>query len=173
MHCCHPPKPHHPPCPAPPQGYLMQKIIACEKRSFPCLSTEWCFDACASGSIQSVVPCGAPAWAVENGCTLQITLPVSVRLRDACGHSCAYQASIALQADLPHRFLEGLDDPRNMLLILPCVRLVHAECACGGCYRVKLSASLEICLLRYETLYCGAPKPACPPPLPLYPQPLC
>lgn len=151
----------------------MQKIIACEKRSFPCLSTEWCFDACASGSIQSVVPCGVPAWTVENGCTLQITLPVSVRLRDACGHSCAYQTSIALQADLPHRFLEGLDDPRNMLLILPCVRLVHAECACGGCYRAMLAVSLEMCLLRYETLYCGAPKPACPPPLPLYPQPLC
>lgn len=151
----------------------MQKIIACEKRSFPCLSTEWCFDACASGSIQSVVPCGVPAWTVENGCTLQITLPVSVRLCDACGHSCAYQASIALQADLPHRFLEGLDDPRNMLLILPCVRLVHAECACGGCYRAMLAVSLEMCLLRYETLYCGAPKPACPPPLPLYPQPLC
>ena len=37
MHSCHPHRPHHPPRPAPPQGYLVQKIIACERRSIPCL----------------------------------------------------------------------------------------------------------------------------------------
>lgn len=172
MHCSHPPKPCPPPRPATPQGYLMQKIVACENRSLPCLCTEWCFDACTSGSIQSVVPCGAPAWTVENG-SLHITLPVSVRLCDACGHCCAYPASIAVETDLSRRFLDELDHPRSTLLILPCVRLLHAECNCGGCYRAKLAVSLEICLLRYETVYCGAPQPVCPLPLPLYPQPMC
>lgn len=173
MYCCQPPKPHHPPRPAPPQGYLMQKIVACEKRTIPCLCTEWCLDACASGTIQSVVPGGAPSWTVENGCTLRISLPLSVRLCDACGRCCAYPANSIAEIDLPHRFLSELADFRSTLLIMPCVRLLHAECACGGCFRAKLAVSLEICLLRYETVYCGAPKPACPPPLPLYPQPMC
>jgi len=168
------PRPPHPrpPRPAPAQGYLIQKIIACEKRSVSCLHTEWCFDHCDAKSIQSISACGAPGWAVENGCTLRVSLPVSVRLCDSCGRCCMQQATVDAETDLPHHFICGMDDPRNTLFILPCVRLVHSECTCGGCFRVQLRLSLEICLLRYEICRCGTPKPECPQ-LPLYPPPMC
>jgi len=174
MHPCYPPRPPHPrpPRPAPPQGYLMQKIIACEKRSLPCLYAEWCFDGCTSGCIQQVSACGTPCWTVENGCTLRISVPLNVRLCDSCGHCTAHPASVDVETDLPRSFLCGMDDPRNMLLILPCVRLLRAECTCSGCFRVQLAVSLELCLLRYEAIHCGSPKPQCPQ-LPLYPPPMC
>jgi len=171
MHSCYPPKPPHPRS-APPQGYLLQKIIACEKRSLPCLCAEWCFDSCSAHCIQNVAVCGAPLWTMENGCTLRITLPLSVRLCDACGHCVTQPASVELETALPHSFLCGMDDPRSTLLILPCVRLIRAEERCGGCFRVQLAVSVEICLLRYEICRCQSPKPQCPQ-LPLYPQPIC
>ena len=169
MHSCHMPKPPHP---APAQGYLMQKIIACEKRSLPCLCTEWCFDSCVSGCIQQVSASGTPSWRLENGAALRITIPVHVRLCDPCGHCRTCPASIEVETCLPHSFLYGMEDARNTLLILPCVQLIGAENTCSGCFRVKLAVSLEICLLRYETLCCASMKPPCPQ-LPLYPPPIC
>lgn len=171
MHPCYPPRPH-PPRPAPPQGYLLQRIIGCERRSIPCLCTEWCFEGCGASSIQQVTASGAPCWTLENGCTLRLKLPVNVRLCDPCGHCVTQPASVDVETDLPRSFLCGLDDPRNTLLILPCVRLIRAECACGGCFRVQLCISLELYLLRYETIHGCQPKPSCPQ-LPLYPPPMC
>ena len=162
----------HPPRPAPPQGFLIQKIIACEKRSIPCLCAEWCFDACGTGCIQSVSACGTPCWTVENGCTLRVSIPLSVRLCDSCGRCFSKSASLDVETDLPHHFVCQLEEPRNTLLILPCVRLVHAECSCNGCFRVQLAVSLDLFLLRYETCQLGGCKPQCPQ-LPLYPPPVC
>ncbi len=169
MHPCYPPKP---PRPAPSQGYLVQKIIACEKRTLPVLCAEWRFDDCASGCIQQVSACGTPCWTAENGCTLRISLPLNVRLCDACGHCTTHPTSVDAETTLPHSFLCGMDDPRNTLFILPCVRLIHAERTCGGCFRAQLAVTLEMYLLRYEALSCGCPKPQCPQ-LPLYPPPMC
>lgn len=171
MHSCYPPKPPHP-RPAPPQGYLMQKIIACEKRSMPCLCTEWCFDSCSADCIQSISGPGTPCWTIENGCTLRISIPLNVRLCDSCGRCHTQQTSVDVETDLSRHFLCGMDDPRNTLLILPCVRLIHAECTCSGCFRVQLAVSLDIYLLRFEAIHCGQPKPQCPQ-LPLYPPPMC
>ena len=150
----------------------MQRIVACEKRSIPCLCTEWCFDGCTAGCIQQVSVSGAPCWTMENGGLIRLTLPVSVRLCDSCGRCFTQSASVDVQTDLPHSFLCAMDDPRNTLLILPCVRLLRAECASAGCFRVQLCISLDLYLLRYEALCCGHPKPQCPQ-LPLYPQPVC
>ena len=172
MHSCHPHRPHHPPRPAPPQGYLVQKIIACERRSIPCLCTEWCFDGCVQHTIQQAAVSGMPDWEIKNGCTLRLTVPVTVRLCDPCGRCITQPASVAVETDLPRSFLCGLDDPRNTLLVLPCIRLSHAECTCGGCFRVQLSVSLELYLLRYEAIHGCPPKPSCPQ-LPLYPPPMC
>lgn len=171
MQTFHPPRPHSRP-PRPAQGYLVQKIIACEKRTLPCLNTEWCFDSCCATSVQSVSAAGAPRWTLENGCTLRVSLPLNVRLCDACGRCCTQAAFIETETDLPHHFLSCMDDPRSTLLLLPCVRLVRADCTCSGCFRVQLHVSLEICLLRYEIRPCGSCKPECPQ-LPLYPPPLC
>ena len=177
MQFFHPPhpRPPHPRPPHPPrseQGYLLQKIIACEKRSVPCLQTEWRFDCCDANTIQSVTACGTPAWTLENGCTLRVSLPVSVRACDACGRCCARPAAVDVETDLPDHLLCGMNDPRNTLFILPCIRLIRADCACGGCFRVQMHISLEICLLRYEICRCGTSKPECPQ-LPLYPPPMC
>ena len=172
MHSLKPPKPPCPPPCAPHQGYLMQRIVACEKRSIPCLGTEWCFDACTHGCIQRVSPCGAPVWHVKDDCTLQITVPVSVQLCDACGHLCVQNASLELETTLSRQMLCQLDDPGVMLLILPRIRLARAENICGACFRVQLAVWLDLYLLRYETLHCAAPKPPCPQ-LPLYPPPMC
>ncbi len=172
MQSFHPPRHHRPPRPAPPQGYLIHKIIACEKRSVPCLCTEWCFEHCDARSIQSVCVCGTPEWTMATDCTLRVSLPVSVRLCDSCGRCCVHPATVAVETDLPHPFLCSMDDPRNLLFIMPCVRLIRAECTCGGCFRVQLQVSLEICLLRCEIIHAGICKPECPQ-LPLYPPPMC
>lgn len=162
----------HPPQPAPSQGFLMQKIIACEKRSIPCLCTDLCLDACDLTAIRSIAaPASMPCMAVD-GCTLRIALPLNVCACDACGHCRTLPASIDVETDLSRSFLCGLDDPRNTLLILPCVRLLRAEGTGSGCFCVQLAVSLDIYLLRYEVCHCGAPKPQCPP-LPLYPKPMC
>ena len=173
---CHPcpPQPCHPcaPQPAPPQNILIQKIIACERRSIPCLCTELHFPACEPTCLNSVCAAGTPCWRMTDGCTLCITLPLTAQLCDACGRCCTQPASIEVETDLPRSFACAMDDPRVSLLILPCVRLLRAECAGSGCFRAQLSVSLEIYLLRYETGHCGSLKPPCPQ-LPLYPQPMC
>lgn len=174
MHPCrpaHPPRPR-PPRPAAPQGFLMQRIIACEKRCVNDLWAEWCFESCHEGCIQSVSVSGAPVWHAENGCTLHLSVPVTVRLCDSCGHCFTQTACVELETDLPHSFLCGMNDARHTLLILPCVQLLHAEKACSGCFRVRLSVTLEVFLLRYEVLSCGSCQPQCPQ-LPLYPPPMC
>lgn len=160
----------HPPRPAPPQGFLMQRIIACERRSIPCLHTELCLNDCSLSAIRSVCAAGAPScWSMADGCTLRTALPLNVCACDDCGHCCTVPSSIEVETALPRSFACAVDDPRSTLLILPCVRLVRADCAGNGCFRVQLAISLEILLLRYETL--GHCKPQCPQ-LPLYPQPM-
>ena len=177
MQVFRPPRPRPPrpcpsyPCPAPQQGYLMQKLIACERRTLSNLCAEWCFEDCCRHSIQSVSPGGSPVWTLENGCTLHISLPVCVQLCDGCG-CFTRTAMLNLETELPQHFLCSMNDPRATLLILPCIRLLHADCACNGCYRAQLQVTLEICLVRYETLPCGSCKPECPQ-LPLYPPPIC
>ena len=175
MQAFHPPRPRPPrPCapqPAPMQGYLLQKIIACERRSLSGLCVDWRFEGCCRHAVHAVVPCGAPVWTLPNGCTLHVSLPVSVQLCDGC--DCLnHTASLDVETTLPQRFLAGMNDPRVSVLILPCVHLLRAESTGGGCFRAWLQVSLEICLLRYEILPCGSCKPECPQ-LPLYPPPIC
>lgn len=159
-----------PPHPAPPDRCLIQRVIACEKRSVSCLTTEWRFDG--MHAIHSVCSSGVPScWQLDDGCTLRVSLPLSVCLSNSCG-SRIQPASVDVETILPQNFAQALNDPHCTLLILPCVRLLRAECVCEGVFRVQLSIALEIYLLRYELCACGSPKPSCPP-LPLYPQPLC
>lgn len=165
-------RPIHPctPHPAPPERCLLQRVLACEKRSVSCLTTEWRFDG--MHAIHSVCSSGVPScWQLDDGCTLRVSLPLSVCLSNACG-SRVQPASVDAETALPHSFAQALYAPHCTLLILPCVRLLRAECICEGVFRVQLAISLEVYLLRYELCVCGSPKPSCPP-LPLYPQPLC
>lgn len=174
MHSHRPPAPcrPHPPRPAPPAGYLIQRIIACEKRSDPCLCVQWCFEGCASGSIRSVCHSGAPCHTETDGCGVRITIPLNVCLCDPCGHARTLPANAEMNADLPPSFLRGLTEPGHTLLILPCVRLLHAEASSCSCFCAKLAVSMDLYLLRYETFCGGTPPPPCPQ-LPLYPPPIC
>lgn len=165
IHPCAPPRP------SPPDRCLIQRVIACEKRSVSCLATEWHFDG--MNAIHSVCASGVPScWQLDDGCTLRVSLPLSVCLSNACGQRCIQPASVDVETALPRSFAQALCDPHSTLLILPCVRLVHAQCTCESDFRVQLAISMEIYLLRYEICRCESPKPPCPQ-LPLYPQPLC
>ena len=170
MHCCHPPLPR-PPRPAPPQGWLMQRIIACERRVQPCLCAEWRFEGCCGHTIQSVSACGAPPdWHIQNSC-LHVALPLHVQLCASC-RCCTRTASVNVECDLPPGFLRCMNEARTGLFLLPCVQLLRADSGCDGVFRVQLRITLEICLLRYETCLCAPAQPACPQ-LPLYPPPMC
>ena len=172
MHPFQPPKPPCPPCHAPAQGYLLQRIIAFDKRSIPCLCTEWCFDPCVSGCIQYVFLAAPPTWSIENDHELHVTIPLNVQLHDACGHSHTRNASLDLDTSLPRSMACKWNEPGLTLFILPCVRLLRAESSCEGCFRVQLAVSLDLYLLRYEAVRCPPPKPSCPQ-LPLYHPPVC
>lgn len=149
----------------------MQKIIACERRSIPCLHTDLCLNDCTLTTIRSVCAAGAAScWSMADGCTLRATLPLNVCACDACGRCCTVPSSIDVETSLPRSLACAADDPRSTLLILPCVRLVRADCGLNGCFGVQLAISLEIFLLRYELL--GQCRPQCPD-LPLYPPPIC
>ena len=165
MHCH--PKPPPPPRPLPPQGYLLQKIIACEHVSVPSLCVEWSPECGDAANVQCVSASGAACASCAAG-VLEASLPLTVTYRDACGRLRTSCASVSAQAPLPHTCL--CDDPRSSLLVLPCVRLMSAQPAGCGAFRLHLQAQLQVYALRYEV--CGTPRPACPQ-LPLYPPPHC
>ena len=164
---------HHPPAPpksAAAQGFLMQKIIACERRSIPCLHADLCLNDCALTCIRSVCAAGAVScWSIADGCTLRAALPLNVCACDACGRLCTTSAAIEVETSLPRSFACAMEDLRSTLLILPCVRLLRSDCAGGGCLGVQRAVSLELFRLRY-TMLCQ-PQPDYPP-LPLDAQPL-
>ncbi len=159
----HRPPPH-------PQGYMMQKLIARHPVDLPCYCTDLCTDGACLARITGVTAC-APASVTPCGAGMaEIIIPVSVSGCGAQGAACAVSATVRVQAALPP-FLLCPPEPCTVLMALPCVRLLHAEPSCGGCFRATLCIRLEICLLRYEVCPCPPPHPVCPQ-LPLYPPPI-
>lgn len=176
--CCPPLKP---PKPAKTEGVLLQKIIACERRSVPCLCTELTLEGlCAQPplTLVKVQQSGAqPWWTPLNSAHHQgqlpicVSIPVCAQVCDACGQT--HHATSTVRVETFLRAICSCDElARNTLLISPCVRLVCAEPCCDGCiFKVQLCIELEIYLLRPEPFKIRCPESSCPD-LPLYPPPI-
>lgn len=160
---------HHPPKPLPAQGYLLQKIIASERRELPCVCTQLCPSACHAGTLKSVSASGAAVCTVCDGTTLNAVVPLCFVICDACGRLSRHTSSVEVQTPRPCRWP---DEPGAALLALPCVQLLCAEPSASGCFHAQLHITLDLYLLRWELCGCLPPKPVCPQ-LPLYPRPLC
>lgn len=172
-HACPPPKP---PCP---DGVLLPRIIAQEKRSISRLCTELCLSpptgcSCASLVLHSLHASPTqPAWSVrDESCArpkLCISIPVCAKLRDHCGACHPASGMIEVETPLPHHF-HCLHE--HQLFIQPRLRLLCAEPACApNCFAVQVSLTLEMYLLSLQPCMMHPPKAACPP-LPLYPPPM-
>ena len=178
MPVCPPPKP---PKPMKTEGVLLQKIIACERRTIPCLCTELTLEGlCAQPplTLTRVQQSGAQPWwsplhSPHNQGQLPIcvSIPVCAQVCDCCGQTHHASATVSVETFL--RAVCSFEElARNTLLIVPCVRLICAEPCSDGCvFKVQLRIDLEIYLLRPEPFKIRCPESSCPD-LPLYPPPI-
>lgn len=127
-------------------------------------------------TLMAVCAAGEPSWTespdpVRRMVCLHVTVPLLCQVRDGCGsvhtgRSCL-EVDTALRLPVP----QG-ECWRNALMVLPCVRLV---CVPGGssgaCFDVQLEVLVESYMVRWEPCLPQSQRPACPPDLPLYPQP--
>ena len=157
--------------------FLVQKVIGSGQVRQRCRSYSLCFEGpCAAQEplcVTGVRVCGEPQWE-EMPCpecgaaALQVTLPLRLTLRDACGR--CFEADSSLTEEMRLRFF-GTDQgcTPGQTVVQARVRLCGNSCACapGGC------VPLEVCIDVYRTTLCpiGSAAPACPPPMPWYPEP--
>lgn len=163
--------------PGPCESVLVQKIIACEQRTIPCLCTELDITGlpeCAPEPLRIVrvqASGSQPWWTPLSDChcgqiPVRITIPVTVWLCDSCGGTHTASALLDVETTLP-RSLCLAEGARHSLFILPCVQLLGCECG----FTVRLRITLECYLLCCEPCQLHRPAPSCPE-LPLYPPPI-
>ena len=112
-------------------------------------------------------PCGRP-----QSLPLQVRVPLTVRLRDACGQ--VYTVSSAIEDELILRYeCPPSDCWRGQPFVQASVRLAGRACPCeAGC---PCDTPLEVIMEGYILAPCALnrpDRPACPPALPWYPQPI-
>lgn len=164
--------------PAPCQGFLLPKIIASGR--------EWLRRCCVNLAVEdlprctqppftlcSVSSCGEPCWeSLPDGRPLRfrVRIPLLCQVRDACG--CLHSGRAEISSELCLTPACPLAECwRASMMVLPCVRLVCADCSQDACFNAQLEVLVEAYLLRWEACMTHQPcKPACPD-LPLYPQP--
>ena len=127
-------------------------------------------------TVLSVSVCAQPQWeetdcASHRGLAILVTVPLTVRARDACGR--IYSLTTYLREELALRS-RGPEAAcwRGQVFVQAAVRLAgRAEIGCGSPCEIPLEVFLEGYMLAPCAVNsCGAP--ACPPPKPWYPQPL-
>lgn len=159
----------------------MQRIIASGRlhRRRDCVPLCFCglpSQAQPPFTVVDVCVCAAPQWEDapcddRRGMTLQVLLPLRLRVRDGCGR--VYAASSEMKENVPLRF----DCPptecwRGQPYVQAAVRLAGCPGPCDGC---RCEVPLEVLVEGYILAPCalGRPERACPPPLPWYPEPIC
>ena len=182
--------PSHKPKPAPcctprQENVLLPKIVACERRTIPCLCTELTLEdlpCCAVPPFQllKVRQSGAQPWwrpvdrpGEYQRMHMKICIPVCAEVKDSCGK--CYHASGVVEAEV---FVKNVCSPcdtwHQQVFIFPCVMLLPGcECSESCTFCVKLEIQLEIYLLRPEPCAvkkADRPEKPCPD-LPMYPQP--
>lgn len=180
-HCqCEKCRPQHPPRAEAACGFLMQQIVVQGRLQ------ERCRRYCLSLSplprilvppytIRDVQVCGDITVNRENTCgcgEALVTLPLSVLVCDQRGQS--HRASASLTVRVPLRGMHY--DNALSYLAQAEVRL----CPPSPCFDdpaqapVCLTVCVQVFGVQHKALYAPSPcAPACPPPLPLYPQPRC
>ena len=157
----------------------MQKIIAYGRLH----KRRACVSLCLSGlpdqantpfTLLDVSVAAPPAWEempgkAGRGMALRVRIPLCVHVRDACG--CIWAASSALTEEIPLRFeCPPAECWRGQPYVQAAVRLSGRPCPCDGC---ACDAPLEVLAEGFILAPCTlGPAPACPPPLPWYPQPI-
>lgn len=163
------------------RGFLLPRIIACGREwqrgrqiTLQVEGLPLCPDACLT--LTDVRAVGEPLWTqrtdpCRRALCLHVTIPLACLVRDEQG--CQHEGRVQVELDtcLP------LTTPpaecwRDQMMLLPCVRLMcPGVTGRGGCFDAQLEIRLESYLIRWEPCLPPGEKPACPPPLPLYPQP--
>lgn len=154
--------------------FLIQKVIGSGQLRQRCRSYSLCFDIpCAAREPVSVTDaqvCGEPQWeempCLECGTALlRVTLPLRLTLRDACGH--CFEADSSLNEQVRLRYFDPCTSGQTVVQAR--VRLCGGNCACKPECGVPLAVSIDV----YRTTLCpvGSAPPACPPPMPWYPEP--
>lgn len=190
---CPPPRPHPPkpkPCPPKPcscrrpeqESVLLQKIIGCERRSFPCV--------CACLRLEGLPECAEPPYKLvmvqqsgaqpwwtpleghlDGRLRIRVSVPVCCQVCDACGK--LYHATSTVEVEASIRPPCPLSECwKHNLYVVPFVRLCRVDCT-SECpvFEVKLEVCMDIYLLRPEPCLMRRAEPPCPE-LPLYPQPI-
>lgn len=170
------------PCPPPPcrDGFLFQRILACGKlhRRPECVFCKNLLPPQAQPPFRVLeANVNGPCTWRETSCacnryglSLQVTVPISLRLEDSCGRR--FSVDVPLEEELTLR-----PQCPNAELWHGQIFLQAAVCPWRGCgprqgneWDVTLELLLEGYLLSPCPVRC--PTPACPPdPRPLYPQP--
>lgn len=172
-------KPVKPHC----ESVLLQKIIACEKRSIPQLCTriepkELPSCACPPFTLVSLTQSGAqPWWSPMESCgpdtrnRIRVFIPVCCQICDGEGRH--RHANAVVEVETGYRPPCQSADRRESLFLVPCLRLTGGDlCSEEPAFCVQLEISLEIYVLRPEPCAMHRSE-AMEKELPLYPQPVC
>lgn len=165
------------------RGFLLPRILASGRawlrRCQTTLQVEG-LPECAPPplTLLSVCAAGEPAWTQEHdparhALCLHVTIPLICQVRDSCG--CIHNGRACIRVDVAMQLsVPAAECWRSTVLVQPCVRLVCAPCPSeDGCFEAELEILAECYMIHWEPCMAGQPKPACPPSLPLYPQPPC
>jgi len=174
------PSPCRPPKPPKPEGVLLPRIVACEKRTLPRM--------CSSIRLHPIPECACGCMNLHQLCwdgsqirwqerydacqrrNLCLTIPVRARLCDNCGKTYSAHGELEANIALPPRFDCA---PYHTLFIQPQVRLLCAHPTCErDVFDVEVCILLEVYLLHLQPCLSHPCRPSCPD-LPLYPPPMC
>lgn len=170
-----------PPRPFPSNGFLLPRIVAAGREWQRRCSLTLTVDGLPLGAeppltLLEVTSCGQPTWETldcpdPRGMLLRVRVPLACLVRDRCNQT--YTGRSAITVDVRLRLSMPYSECwRGSLIILPCVRLICTPCPANEpTFDVLLEVLAEAYLARWEPCLCGTPKPACPPDLPLFPQP--
>jgi len=166
----------------PSAAFLMQRILASGQLHRRCQCYPVCLNdlppqACPPYTVTDVFLCGEPKWR-EDGCSLhfgtslEVTLPVAVRVRDGDGRAYVIAAQIEeclrLRPECPRQ-----ECWRGQIYLQAAVRLANR---CHPCDGAQCAVPMEVLLSGYLLCACPSrpmgPGP-CADPRPWYPQPIC
>ena len=179
---CHAPSPCYPQKPLPPGGFLLPRIVAAGREWQRRCSLTLKVDGLPTGlepplTLMEVTACGQPSWETLDCCdpratVLRVKVPLTCLVRDRNNRVHTGRAAITAEVRL------RLGGPRaecwrSNVMVLPCVRLICIPCSVETpVFDVLLEVLVEAYMTRWEPCLSGsAPKPVCPPDLPLFPQP--
>lgn len=163
------------------RGFLLPRIIACNRewqRGRQVALQVEALPACPGSclTLTDVRAAGEPLWTqrpdpCRRALNLHVTIPLLCLVRDEQGCLQEGRAQVAVDTSLPLTTPQA-ECWRDQLMLLPCVRLmVPGVTGQGGCFDAPLEIRLESYLVRWEPCLPQGEQSACPPPLPLYPQP--